>query len=37
MVIIILILKSEALSDENITAPITSDYSVNPQLSCRDN
>ena len=25
--------KSEELSDENITAPTTSDYSLNPQLS----
>ena len=25
--------KSKGLSDENITAPTTSDYSLNPQLS----
>ena len=29
--------KSKGLSDENITAPTTSDYSLNPQLSYLDN
>ena len=29
--------KSKGLYDENITAPATSDYSLNPQLSCLDN